>query len=269
MKKTLKAIARNIVVLSSGVLVMTGCVTDPDSPGLEYTPDMYRSPAIEPYVDYAEVRGVEHKEWKVKQSAMRPPHHTIPYYGTDQAFVLRMLPYHRLASSVAPVSHGLLAREGWRLSTSDDVDAEYKAAANDKHPVPLTPENKEETFDKGKKLYASMCAHCHGDKGDGEGPMVKSGAYAGVPNYANLQDLSDGQVFYSIYYGKGSMGAHSMMLDKDEIWTLVHYVNKFRFDDYGDFEKMADNDEELEDDSVEDDDASEEETEETEETTEG
>lgn len=239
MKKTFKAIAKNMVLVTSGLFVLSACVTDPDSPGLEYTPDMYRSPAIEPYVDYAEVRGVEHKEWKVKQSAMRPPHHTIPYYGTDQEFVQRMLPYKRLASSAAPVSHGLLAREGWRLSTSEDVDAEYKAAANDKNPMQLTENNKEHIFDRGKKLYASMCAHCHGDKGDGEGPMVKSGAYAGVPNYANLTDLSDGQVFYSIYYGKGAMGAHAMMLDKDEIWTLVHYVNKFRFDDYGDLDKMA------------------------------
>jgi hypothetical protein len=45
--------------------------------------------------------------------------------------------------------------------------------------------------------------------------------------------LGDGQVFYSIYYGKGAMGAHAMMLDKEEIWTLVHYVNKLRFDGYG------------------------------------
>ena len=49
-------------------------------------------------------------------------------------------------------------------------------------------------------------------------------------------DLGDGQVFYSIYYGKGAMGAHAMLLNKEEIWTLVHYVNQFRFDDYGSFD---------------------------------
>jgi mono/diheme cytochrome c family protein len=270
MKKTLRAIAKNITIISGGIFVLSSCVTDPDSPGLEYTPDMYRSPAIEIYVDYAEVRGIEHKDWKVKQSALRPPHNTIPYYGKDEKHVGLMLPYHRLASSAAPVSHGLLEREGWRISESDDVLAEYNAAANDKHPFPLSPENKEAIFDEGKQLYTSMCAHCHGEKGDGEGPMVKSGAYAGVPNYANLQDLSDGQVFYSIYYGKGSMGAHSMLLDKKEIWTLVHYVNKFRFEDYGDFEKATDEntEEETEEAESEENNESAEETEETEETTE-
>ena len=44
--------------------------------------------------------------------------------------------------------------------------------------------------------------------------MVQSGAYAGVANYANVKDLSDGQLFYSIYYGKGAMGAHSSLVNK-------------------------------------------------------
>jgi mono/diheme cytochrome c family protein len=231
MKKNLKAISLYFIAATAGLFVFSSCVSDSDSPGLEYTPDMYRSPAIEPYVDYAEIRNKENKELKVKQSAMRPPNYTIPYYGTDEARVLMMLPYKRLASSAASASHGLYTWEGWRLS--DSLDAEYTNSKNDKNPIALNDENKEAIFARGKRIYASMCAHCHGEKGDGEGPMVKSGAYAGVPDYKNLKGLGDGQVFYSIYYGKGAMGAHAMMLDKEEIWTLVHYVNKFRFDNYG------------------------------------
>jgi hypothetical protein len=44
-----------IAVIGAGF--MASCVGDPNSPGLEYMPDMYRSPAIESYWDYAEVRG--------------------------------------------------------------------------------------------------------------------------------------------------------------------------------------------------------------------
>lgn len=84
-----------------------------------------------------------------------------------------------------------------------------------------------------KKLFTANCAHCHGAKGDGNGPMVESGAYAGVPDYANLTNLGDGQLFYSIYYGKGMMGAHNPILDKKEIWTLVHYIRKFQDANYG------------------------------------
>ena len=64
--------------------------------------------------------------------------------------------------------------------------------------------------------------------------MVLSGAYAGVPNYTTIL-ATEGQMFYSIYYGKGAMGAHSSLLNKKEIWTLVHYVKKFQNSAYGTF----------------------------------
>ena len=97
----------------------------------------------------------------------------------------------------------------------------------------MTEENQKEIFSSGKELYEINCAHCHGEKGNGKGPMVLSGAYLGVPDYANLKELADGQVFYSIFYGKGMMGAHASLLNKKEIWTVVHYINKLRFEDYG------------------------------------
>ncbi|MDX1653290.1 MAG: cytochrome c [Brumimicrobium sp.] len=238
MKKNFKAIGQMALVFATGMVILSSCVSDPDSPGLEYMPDMYRSPAIEPYVDYGEIRRETREDLKVQQSAMRPPNYTIPYYGTDSSYVSLMLPYHRKASSAADKTHGLYPREGWRLS--DSVNTEYELAKMDNNPIKLTAENSEAIFKDGKQIYESKCSHCHGEKGDGKGPMVESGAYAGVPDYANLKELGDGQIFYSIYYGKGAMGAHSMLLNKKEIWTLVHYVNKFRFEDYGKFNEGGD-----------------------------
>jgi hypothetical protein len=66
--------------------------------------------------------------------------------------------------------------------------------------------------------------------------MVVSGAYAGVPNYKDRSNLGDGQMFYSIYYGKGAMGSHASQLNKKEIWTLVHYVRRFQNAEYGKFD---------------------------------
>ena len=85
-----------------------------------------------------------------------------------------------------------------------------------------------------------MCQHCHGEKGDGKGPMVVSGAYqgSGIPNYSTLQ-IAEGQMFYSIYYGKNKMGAHSSQLNKEEIWTLVHYIKRFQDKNYGKFDKTG------------------------------
>ena len=38
-------------------------------------------------------------------------------------------------------------------------------------------DNADKILSEGKDLYAAMCMHCHGEKGDGNGPMIQSGAY--------------------------------------------------------------------------------------------
>lgn len=228
MKIKFKALA-SLAVISITTLLLGSCTADADSSGLEYMPDMYRSPAIEPYVDYGEVRGRENKDMKMKISALVPPMGTVPYFGTDSTTVNLMLPYFRKANVAFRETHGLY---GANLSIVD----EYALAIADKNPIKLTAENVESVFKQGKELYTAMCQHCHSEKGDGNGPMVLSGAYAGVPNYTDRAALSDGQMFYSIYYGKGAMGSHSSQLNKKEIWTLVHYVRKFQNAEYGKFD---------------------------------
>lgn len=215
-----------IVIATISLAMLASCGADPNSPGLEYMPDMYRSSAIEPYVDYGEIRGEENAELKMQLSAKVPPHGSIPYYGTDSATVALMLPYGHKPTKSFEATHGLY---GWEFSNDDT----YAAAAADMNPLKLTAENAEDIFKTGKYLFESRCAQCHGTKGDGQGPMVVSGAYVGVPDYANVKTLGDGQLFYSIYYGKGMMGAHGPILNKKEIWTLVHYIRKFQYADYG------------------------------------
>lgn len=213
-----------IGALSMAVLTMPSCASDPDSPGLEYMPDMYRSPAVEAYVDYGEVRGRIYEQKKVRLTALTPPQFTVPYFGKDSALLDMMLPYHRLPNQLMRSTHGVY---GERVSQAD----EYTLATADLlNPLMLD----EKIIEEGKKLYSSMCQHCHGEKGDGNGPMVTSGAYAGVPNYMEeaRMKISNGQMFYSIYYGKGMMGAHRSLLNKREIWTLVHYVRSMQYKDY-------------------------------------
>jgi len=232
MKRPLNFV-RYFIASAITLLFMDSCVSNPDSSGLEYMPDMYRSPSIESYVDYGEVRGRENMTFKLRVSAMVPPNNTVPYYGSgDSLLVKLMLPYFRKANILFRESHGLY---GFNFSLAD----EYALAINDKNPLLLTNKNSDETFLKGKELYSAMCQHCHGEKGDGMGPMVMSGAYVGVPSYASRSELSDGQIFYSIYYGKGAMGAHNSLVSKKEIWTLVHYVKRFQNADYGKFDKMG------------------------------
>lgn len=220
------------------VVLFGSCVSDKDSSGLEYMPDMYRSPAIEPYVDYGEIRGRENAEVKMLQSALTPPNGAIPYYGTDAENVSLMMPWSILPNAEFKVSHGL---KGFEFAKAGQDTYTNEAFAWNWNPLQMEIEAKSDgkgvtykniTLDEAKKLYAANCMHCHGEKGDGNGPMMVSGAFSGVPNYADKAALSDGQMFYSIYYGKGAMGSHASQLNKKEIWSLVHYIRKFQNEEY-------------------------------------
>lgn len=228
MKKVNRLIT-SLLGATATLMIVASCTSDPNSPGHEYMPDMYRSPAVEPYVDYGEVRNVIREDLKGSLSAMTPPLFTVPYYGTDSTEVAMMLPYQRKATSAFAKSHGLYNED---LLITDDAEAEYHAAAADKNPIVLNADNKDAIFANGKAIYSSKCAHCHGEKGDGEGPMVKSGAYSGAANLTALS-ITEGQMFYSIYYGKGMMGAHRSLVSKKDIWTIIHYIKKLQDANYG------------------------------------
>ncbi|MBI3134807.1 MAG: cytochrome c [Bacteroidetes bacterium] len=198
--------------------VMASCVGDPNSPGLEYMPDMYRSPSIEAYVDYAEVRGLFRPELVGDKVSLTPPAGTIPYYGTGDNVAI-MMPYRFGAPIGADKTHGL-------YGTSQD-SAGYANSAFDKNPIPYS----EEAVKEGEKLYGLFCLHCHGKTGDGQGPTVanSAGKFPPPPAYNGpLKDLPAGTIFYSITYGRNMMGAHASQLNKEERWKIVHYVEKLQ-----------------------------------------
>lgn len=196
-----------------GVASLIGaCTTDPNSPGVEYTPDMYRSPAIETYVDYGVIEGVEVDELTHLQSALTPPVGTIPYQDSDEKAKI-MAPYKFGAPLNAHETHGI-------YEVQQDGDA-YMSSASMKNPIPYS----ETVIEEGKAIYENFCIHCHGEEGEGNGKISENGHILGIPSYKDkLKDLPEGTVFYSITYGKGLMGAHASLIDKEERWKVTHYV---------------------------------------------
>ncbi len=230
MKMKLRIIG-SLVIAAATTVILGSCGADPDSPGLEYMPDMYRSPAVEPYVDYGHIKERQNPELKERLSAMTPPNGTVPYYGTDSLDVMLMLPYKHKADAAFKVTHGMYDSELAPAGVST-----YELSAADKNPLPLPSEADSVEYkafwSDAKKLFEANCAHCHGVKGDGAGPMMVNETYNGVPDYKNLT-IKEGQMFYSIYYGRNMMGAHRSIINKKEIWTLVHYIQRLIDGDYG------------------------------------
>jgi hypothetical protein len=86
-----------LTILVASTLIFGGCATNPDSPGLEYMPDMYRSHAVEAYVDYGMDPYYVTEETAMAQratmSARKPVEGTIAYMGEDSTARSLAMPY--------------------------------------------------------------------------------------------------------------------------------------------------------------------------------
>ena len=97
-------------------------------------------------------------------------------------------------------------------------------------PNPLTNINATE-LKEAERLYLVNCGICHGEKLDGNGPLYNggSGPFAAAPR--NLvtdpvvTNMPDGQMFYSITYGKGAMGPYGPQLSTRQRWIIIDYIN--------------------------------------------
>lgn len=203
--KTIQMISKSASIAALLLLMMSSCSTDPLSPGIEYMPDMYRSPAIEEYVDYGEMKDRISDSAAVIISARVPVLGTIPY-AEDETKAHFNFPY--------PYDN-----------TPEDYE---RAGAELRNPVPYN----ESVYLEAKAKYQIMCVHCHGEKGDGQGHLVKIGKFPPPPAYQGIAGLSPGKMFHTMHYGKGNMGSHAGQLTKEDRWKLVHYVQTLRDEQY-------------------------------------
>jgi mono/diheme cytochrome c family protein len=167
----------------------TSCgVKDENSPGVEFMPDMYRSPSLE----YYQVHTVD---GDTLNNAMKPVKGSV---------ARGFMPY---AYPNTP--------EGYEM-----------AGANLHNPLPAS--NRQQWEAEGEKLYGQFCVHCHGATGAGDGKVGGKlpgppPAYNGA-----LKNLPEGKIFHTMTYGKGTMGSHSSQLTQEERWKLVYFVQKLQ-----------------------------------------
>ncbi len=119
---------------------------------------------------------------------------------------------------------GTVNRRGEVAYDIPDTNEGYeKAKAELKNPLPTNEAN----LEKGKVLYDIYCASCHGTKGDGNGVLSQRDKFNGIPSYAD-RELTPGNIYHVIMYGKNLMGSHASQLRYNERWQVVQYVEKLR-----------------------------------------
>ncbi len=109
-----------------------------------------------------------------------------------------------------------------KILTPDEYNAGYDASKSITV-SPLDPKNREKDLARGKVLYERTCGACHGAAGDGQGSIVVSGAYSGVPNYKD-REITLGSVHYVLVNGRNAMGSYAGQLQPGDRWRVAMYV---------------------------------------------
>lgn len=190
---------KSFLVLAIVSLLILSC--DKSTPSSVFFPDMYYPVAYDPY-----------------QEAVKP--------YTDEVNEVPLFVNKDGQTALAPVK-GTVARNKEKVlpiefdNTPEGYEASKLVLVS---PLELdSTNNKEKDLERGKKLYEQTCAACHGVGGDGQGSIVQTGAYNGVPNYADRQ-ISVGSIHYVITYGKNAMGSYASHLTPADRWRVAQYV---------------------------------------------
>lgn len=203
----------NVALVAASLTLLSSCGFDPKTPGRVYMPDMTYSNALETYAPSVIVNEDGDSVSTRKPVAGTIPRGWIPAdekIRTNEAYLM----------SYMSKSYFTHAADKWQ----EEYD---KAAASLKDPLEYTEENKA----AGAKLYNTHCINCHGAAGNGQGNLVvledgTDGPYTSVPpDYKKrLPEIKDGNIFYSVSYGKGMMGGYGYSLNVTERWQVIHYI---------------------------------------------
>ena len=79
---------------------------------------------------------------------------------------------------------------------------------------------------RGKKVFNTQCALCHGENGDGKGDLAKEMAL-NLPDFTKpdaLAKRTDGELFAIVATGKDPMPSQKGRMTDQHLWNLVNYL---------------------------------------------
>ena len=99
------------------------------------------------------------------------------------------------------------------------------------NPLPVTAE----LLQRGQQVFDINCAACHSKLGDGNGTPKRIGAMAVVANLHDkrIVELTDGELFNTVSYGKGLMQGYAGNLPIRDRWAAIAYLRALQLSRLG------------------------------------
>ncbi|MEM9547389.1 MAG: c-type cytochrome [Bacteroidota bacterium] len=202
------------LVLIAGAWALQSCQqAGVNNTGSEYMPDMGHSIAYEAnYYNY-----YYYNTWGTEEDYHKWAQPRVPVEGT-------------VPRRIDNAKYGL-PKQGHVPYYYGDSEEERNRAIDEviDNPFPIT----EAGLAEGKNLYNIFCATCHGEKGDGNGYLVRDdgGVYPVQPANFLLEEhvtASNGRYYHSIMWGKNLMGSYKDKISYEERWNVIHYIRSLQ-----------------------------------------
>lgn len=180
----------SILFFVSAAIILISCSDIKRKPGAIYMPDMAYSRAYETYTDHSNLaeKDINYNNQPVAGTVARGEELPFPY-----------------------------AKDAPGDTTN------YVASKQVKNPLPAL---NAKDLAEAERLYLINCGICHGTKLDGNGPLYKDGTgpYPAAPKNLITLNMPEGQMFYSITYGKNLMGPYGSQLSRKQRWMVIDYI---------------------------------------------
>ncbi len=180
-----------IIAFLTAAVVIVSCSDVKRKPNSIYMPDMAYSRAYETYADHSE----ETKKGNFSYNNM-PVTGTIAR-GEEMPFAL--------------------AKDKLGDTTNYVASKAVKSPIDSLSAAELT---------QAERLYLINCGICHGKNLDGNGPLWKdgNGPYPAAPKNLLTLNMPEGQMFYSVTYGRNLMGSYASQLNRKQRWEVIYYI---------------------------------------------
>ena len=184
----------SIILVLAITAIISSCNGVKSEPGSVYMPDMAYSRAYESYADHSNLT-----EKGINYTAM-------------------------------PVAGTMARGEEMPFHIQKDVPGDttnYYASRAVKNPIDSLSDTDAK---EAERLYLINCGICHGKNLDGNGPLWKNGdgPYPSAPKNLVADPIvsvmPEGQMFYSLTFGKNLMGSYASQLSAKQRWQVIHYI---------------------------------------------
>jgi hypothetical protein len=184
----------SIITVLSAAAILVSCSDVKRKPGTVYMPDMAYSRAYETYADHSNLaeNGINYTNMPVAGTIARGVEMPFPLDKDKPGDTTNYVASKQVKSPIDS------------LSATDAAEAE--------------------------RLYLINCGICHGAQLNGNGPLYKDGTgpYPVAPKNLVADPIvsvmPEGQMFYSVAYGKNLMGSYASQLSRKQRWMVIRYI---------------------------------------------